>query len=131
MRRRMAVPASIVALGVKVLSVRCLLVQNVLAKPEKAIVCRTSITAGLTAGPHAPLDLRGDIELYVQPNQSFTGRLTRKQDGGTVNITGQGVGHGIDSVFAPASGKQLFAHGVWFSIVAPAQPSGPGPDFDL
>ncbi len=95
-------------LVVLVASMSLLLVQEARAKRNKAIICRTGITAGLTDGPHAPLDLSGNVELVVKEDLSFTGVLTLQDGGSTINIKGQGAGHGIDLVFEPAGGKQLF-----------------------
>jgi hypothetical protein len=113
MRQRIPLVTSLTLLAVFLGVSTFLLVQSVVAKKhDPTIICRTSITAGLTDGPHAPLDLSGDVEMYVRSDLSFTGRLTLKQGGSHVAMKGQGAGHGVDIIFEPQGGKQLFAHGI-------------------
>ena len=73
--------------------------------------CSAGIEAGLTDGPHAPLDLSGNFILMVNPEDlSFYGTLTLN-NGEAVAMTGQSVGRGIDIVFETSDGSLLFAHG--------------------
>jgi hypothetical protein len=101
--------------------------------PSDVFACSAGIEAGLTDGPHAPLDLNGTFILMVNPDDlSFYGTLVLNS-GGEVAMTGQSVGRGIDIVFETGEGSLLFAHG---SLQAPlsecsGNAGGPlvGPDF--
>jgi hypothetical protein len=85
--------------------------------PADSFACTAGIEAGLTDGPHAPLDLSGNFSLIVNSNDlSFYGALTLNAAGEQIAMTGQGVGRGIDIVFETAAGDLLFAHG---SLQAP------------
>lgn len=112
---------------VVVTSVSLLIAQEVMAKRNIVVVCRTGITAGLTGGPHAPLDLSGNVELFVKEDLSFTGVLTLRNGGSKINIKGQGAGRGIDLVFEPTNGKQLFAHGVLENSIWECKGNAGGP----
>jgi hypothetical protein len=89
-------------------------------------VCGTGLSAGIYHGPDSPIDLSGYLTLYVQPDLTFTGTLALKKDGSTVGVRGQGVGRGIDMVFMPASGKELFAHGALEYSLAECKGNGGG-----
>jgi hypothetical protein len=101
--------------------------------PSDFFACSAGIEAGLTDGPHAPMDLSGNFVLIVNPDDlTFYGSLTLNS-GEEIGITGQSVGRGIDIVFQTAEGELLFAHG---SLQAPlsecsGNAGGPlvGPDF--
>jgi len=127
MNRRTAVVFGAGLLVAVLLGGLLLMVRSATGRSAEQVVCRTSVTAGLTDGPHAPLDLSGDVELLVQPDQSFTGVLTLKTDGSKIGIKGQGAGRGIDIIFEPPGGKQLFAHGVLEHPIWECQGNAGGP----